>query len=263
MTLIPKRFHFIFGLTPDFAEIPFSFIHYLALRSAIDVNRPDEVIFHCKYRPSGQWWDRVSDHVQISSVDPPIEVDGVPLLNVAHMSDVLRLQILRSEGGVYADIDTMFLRSYDPLLNLAPVIVGDQGINGEEGIGNAIIMAEPQAEFIVEWLDGYYPSRSPWGGYRCTSRSSHYLEYTNVFPAYLAARHPHSLHIEPYTSFYWPRAQTSHFKWLYQESGTIFHQSYSIHLWESLAWEDYLRPLSPESLRASDSNFAQIAAPYL
>lgn len=263
MATIPKRFHFVFGLAPDFANMPFSFIHYLSLRSAIEVNRPEEVVFHCKFRPSGEWWDRIAEAVHIDRVEPPTEIEGRPLINLAHVSDVLRLQILQSEGGIYADIDTIFVRDYAPLLDLAPVVLGEQGINGEEGIGNAIIMAQARAEFIGRWLQGYYPSTSPWTGYRCTGRDDHYLEYTNVFPAYLAARYPDSLHLEPYTSFYWPRAQESHFKWLYQENGASFAQNYSIHLWESLAWDGYLSRLTPQTLRDSDSNFARIVARFL
>ena len=47
--MIPNIFHFIFGLTEDFGGKPFNIIHYLAIKSAYDLNNPDSINFYYKY----------------------------------------------------------------------------------------------------------------------------------------------------------------------------------------------------------------------
>ena len=50
---IPNIFHFCFGFTPDFGGKPFSLVHYLAVKSAHEVNKPDMMHFYHKYEPTG------------------------------------------------------------------------------------------------------------------------------------------------------------------------------------------------------------------
>jgi len=38
--MIPNIFHFCYGFTKDFGGKPFSLVHYLALKSAYEINRP-------------------------------------------------------------------------------------------------------------------------------------------------------------------------------------------------------------------------------
>ena len=54
--MIPNIIHFIFGMAPDFGGIPFSMVNYLAIKSAIDINKPETVIFHYEFEPEGSWW---------------------------------------------------------------------------------------------------------------------------------------------------------------------------------------------------------------
>ncbi len=56
--MIPNVIHFCFGLSQDHGGKPFSLVHYLAVRSAVEVNRPDAVRFYYCYEPSGEWWER-------------------------------------------------------------------------------------------------------------------------------------------------------------------------------------------------------------
>jgi len=50
--------HFCFGMTPDFGGRPFSLSHYLAVRSAWEVLKPERMMLHCRYVPTGEWWER-------------------------------------------------------------------------------------------------------------------------------------------------------------------------------------------------------------
>jgi mannosyltransferase OCH1-like enzyme len=49
-------------------------------------------------------------------VTAPKEIFGKRLRSFAHQADVLRLEILMREGGVYLDLDTITLRSFEPLM---------------------------------------------------------------------------------------------------------------------------------------------------
>lgn len=260
--MIDKRIHFIFGMVPDFNAIPFSMIHYLAIRSAHAVHDPNEIYLHYKYPPEGPWWEKARELVTPVRIDPPTSVAGRELACAPHITDYARLLILRDAGGIYLDLDVISVRPFDDLLG-ASVVVGEQGVNGEEGVGNAVILAEKGAEFIDLWIDGFNPTTSLWGGFRARGRDHYYLEYSTWYPAFLAKRQPDAVRTEPYTSFYWPRAQRSHFDWFFFEDGSRFDASYCHHLWESLSWESHLSKVDDEYVRTVDTNFNRIARRFL
>ena len=56
--------------------------------------------------PSGHWWDLTKPMVKLEFVEPPVEIFGKPITQQAHKSDVIRLQVLLDEGGIYADMLT-------------------------------------------------------------------------------------------------------------------------------------------------------------
>ena len=56
--MIPNQFHFVFGLKEDFGGKPFNILHYLAIKSAYDLNKPDAMYFYYTYEPSGEYWDK-------------------------------------------------------------------------------------------------------------------------------------------------------------------------------------------------------------
>ena len=112
---IPNVFHFVFGLR----EKPetFHLMHYLCLVSCLEVNRPVAVHFHFKHEPLGPWWERIRHRLVLRHVEPEAWVADFnyadPLIasfRYAHLADFARLRILAEEGGIYADIDTLFFR---------------------------------------------------------------------------------------------------------------------------------------------------------
>ena len=112
---IPHVFHFVFGLREQVE--PFHLMYYLCLRSCIDVNRPEAVHFHYANEPHGEWWDRIRPHLVLRQIRPDEFVGNfhytdasVGKYRYAHLADFARLRILLDEGGIYADIDTLFLK---------------------------------------------------------------------------------------------------------------------------------------------------------
>jgi len=149
--MIPKVIHFVFGLREDFGKKPFGLPHYLAIKSAHDCNPDYQIKFHCCYVPSGEWWDKVVDLIEIIKVEAPTEVFGNPIYHVAHQADVVRMRILKDDGGIYLDMDTITVKSFDDLLHY-PCVIGIEG-KRESGLCNAVIMAQPGNRFMNEWYE--------------------------------------------------------------------------------------------------------------
>jgi hypothetical protein len=60
---IPNIVHYVYGLKPPSGssqEGPeFPYFAYIGMRSAMTVLKPEKIMFHCRYEPTGYWWDQV------------------------------------------------------------------------------------------------------------------------------------------------------------------------------------------------------------
>ena len=82
---------------------------------------------------------------------------------VSHLKDVVRLQILQEEGGIYSDLDVLWLRHPWHLLTKT-VVLGYQN-NAYKTLCNAVMMAEPGHQAIqdyLEWTVSLYPPKHYW-----------------------------------------------------------------------------------------------------
>lgn len=82
---------------------------------------------------------------------------------VSHLKDVVRLQILHEEGGIYSDLDVLWLRHPWFLMDYR-VVIGYQA-KAYRTLCNAVMMAEPGHEAIKDYLDwtiSIYPPRKYW-----------------------------------------------------------------------------------------------------
>lgn len=260
--MIPNIAHFLYGFVPDFGGKAFSLVHFIAVKSAYVVNNPDCINFYYKYEPTGEWWERAKRYLNLVKVEPPTEISGSPLRHPAHQADVVRLQVLLEFGGIYLDIDTICMKPLTPLLQ-HQFVLGQQGINGERGLGNAVILSEKGSSFAAEWLNGFDPRTSLWHGFRSTGFDEYWAEYSVRYPAFLANLMPEHIHVEKHDSFYWPLFYQHHLKWLFEEQGSSFENAYCHHLWETLSWKDYLENLSLERIRTVDTNFHIIVRRFL
>lgn len=265
--MIPNNIHFIFGLQEDFGGKPFSFLHYLAIRSAYECNRPEVIKFHCIYEPTGEWWQRSREYVTLARVECREEIFGNPLLHYAHRADVLRLELMLREGGIYLDTDVICLRSFAPLLKYDCVM----GREGRVGLCNAVIMAKPNAEFLRRWREAYRSFRSQ-------GRDQFWNEHSVLIPRRIAAANRALIHVENRFSFFWPLHRDPVLLWGNDAAGDrgtvpwpamqwvarrILNRSFCIHLWATLWWERYLKDLSPEYLERADNNFSRLCRRFV
>jgi len=253
--MIPNTVHFCFGLSPDFGGKPFSFVHYLAVRSAMEVHRPEHMFLWYAHEPSGEWWGRAAAMLEPRRVDEPSSVFGREIPHHAHRADLLRLCVLSEHGGIYLDADVLSVRPLTPLMG-HKFVIGQEGPGAGLGLCNGVLMSEPGAEFPRLWIDMFRSFRS-------TGHDQYWGESAVQWPARLNRERPGLAHVEPHDSFHWPLWDPAGLRALYEPSDNEYPNAYCHHLWESNAWDKYLRDLSPGAVAAGKSAFARAARRFL
>ena len=306
MSKIPNNIHVIYGLAENFgwdeyehyvAEVgktmtrpkadSFNIIRYLNVKSAYDVNKPDNIFYYYKHEPEGEWWDRALKYITPIKIEPPTEIFGNPVYHFAHQADVIRLQVLIEEGGIYLDSDVLCNKSFGPLLD----IEGDKGdfIMSKEGDGlhklsNAIMLSKKGAEFPQTWLGRY-----------TNFNDDVWVEHSIELPYTLAEEFPNEITILGHKAFAWPLYHSEHLRWFFRNGvnyakcdysdgivsklgGTLttdetFDESYALHLWTGKSvtnefvkdfpdnpMEDWL---TVENIRNIDTPFNKLARRFL
>ena len=164
--MIPRTFHFVFGLRAQ--NEPFHVAHYLCLRSCLETNEPDRVVFHHYHEPHGPWWDRIRPELELRTVEPETWVrdhdayfehdEGLYIqsrnLGYAHQSDFIRLRALLDAGGVYADMDTLFVRRLPDTYFDQRFVIGEEDAGAYSGdrvvanpLCNAFLVSERDSVF--------------------------------------------------------------------------------------------------------------------
>jgi hypothetical protein len=277
--MIPNIIHFIFGMAPDFGGKPFSLVNYLAIKSAIAVNKPDAVIFHYEFEPEGSWWEIAKPLLTLNKIKAPESFMGRPLCHVAHKADVVRLHALKEYGGIYIDLDSICVRSLQEFLNNSFVIGQEQkpeyipknwrqkykyairnyfhliDSNTINGLCNAVLLSEKNSEFVNLWLNTYISFRSK--GY-----DKYWNEHSVLIPQQLAEKYPDKVTIlDPY-AFYYPLYNKPGLQAMF-EKVTSFPKAYLHHLWEHFSWDDYLSRLTDRDIFETDTTYNFIARKYL
>ena len=171
--------HFVFGLRPQ--DEPFHLLHYLAIESCRRVVAPDVIRLHVHHLPYGVYWDLARPLVEMHRIEPIAAVDDIvadPIIvqhRYAHHADVIRLDVLARDGGMYADIDTLFVRPVPDewwthaavIGQEAPVSYGDTAVL-EPSVSNCLVMARPGSGFIEAWREQIIGAMDgSWSGHSC------------------------------------------------------------------------------------------------
>ena len=132
MARIPNVFHFVFGLKQQ--TEPFHLAFYLCIESCHAVNQPDQIYFYYHHEPWGPYWELARRRV--TPVRVPLDAQiarfhysdpGITQYRYAHLSDFVRLERILEHGGVYADIDTIFVNPIPAHLWDQPFVLGREG----------------------------------------------------------------------------------------------------------------------------------------
>jgi hypothetical protein len=246
MTEIPRIFHFVFGLRPQ--DEPFHLLHYLCLESCRQVNRPEAIHFHCLNEPWGRWWDRIRPALTLHRVDPePFVRDSARYANTeegrivkrrdlvyAHESDFIRLKALSTWGGVYADMDTLFLQPMPAELYREQFVIGaeqdaaEQPDPMQQSLCNALMLARPDSAYLARWLERMYEVfDGTWSRHSCQ-------EATLVRRAM-----PDAVRVLPKRCFHRHGADPVGVRTLFEALDEDYSGMYSMHLWAHLWWDEW------------------------
>lgn len=266
---IPNVFHFVFGLREQ--TEPFHLMYYLCLASCLEVNRPDAVHFHYHNEPYGEWWERIKPRLTLRRIEPEQFVAGfqyddpqVAAFRYAHLADFARLRILLEEGGIYADIDSLFLRPFPREWLARQFILGQEKAPADAEVAgslcNAWIASAPGAEFGQRWLDGM-----------SEAFDGSWSNHSTLLPYRLSQAFPQLVHVEPESAFYaldWTPRQIND---LFLRNVQLPEDAYSLHLWNHL-WFDRQRldfshfhgqRLNPDYVAFANTTYARHARRFL
>src|SRR5690242_9005111 len=190
--MIPKILHYCFGMADNAEGKAWSLVHHACLRSAVERIRPAQVNLYCEHEPSGPWWELSKPMIEVRRITAPREIFGNPIMHFAHRADIVRLERLLHEGGIYLDADVFVHRDFDDLLG-HQAILGRQLVDGgKPGLCNAVILAERGASFLERWHGEYR-----W--FRSKGRDEFWDEHSVQVPLKLAEQFPDELTILPNT----------------------------------------------------------------
>ncbi len=270
---IPRHFHFVFGLKPQ--KEPFHLSHYLCLASCIEVNRPERLTLYYHYEPFGHYWELIREKIELVQVDLASEVSGFDYKDrligekyvYAHHADFVRIDKLIEFGGVYADIDTLFVHPIPDELFAHPVVMGIEAPLFDErtqalrqSVCNALIMAERGAPFLVNL-------RAQMEGALDGSWSNHSCQLIRE----LADRQPEEIHLEQPCSFYRFMWTVEDFALLFEGQEENLEGIFNIHLWSHLWWDRSRKDFSSfhagkiteSRIRRFDTTYNLLARPFL
>jgi len=245
MNRIPNHFHFIFGLKPQ--EEPFHLAYYLCLESCFQINKPEKISFYYHHEPYGIYWEDIKDRLEIIQIDSSPFVKNIRYkdtfiekFSYAHYTDFLRLEKIIEHGGVYADIDTLFVQKIPEELFTHEFVIGkehdvEDPQTGEisSSLSNAFFLAQKESLFAKKWLDEMYSVfDGSWSKHSCQ------LAYT------LSRLYPENIHIEPQRSFSPYNHTREGINALFRKTEKNLDEIYSIHLLEHLWWSRFRRDFS-------------------
>jgi hypothetical protein len=260
LSKIPNIIHFVYGLKEQTEE--FDLYKYIAIKSAHDINKPDKIFFYCYYEPYGYWWNKIKELIIIEKIIPPEEIYGNKIYHYAHQADIIRLQKLIERGGIYLDIDTICLKSFEDLL-YNDFVMGSQTNSDNTkiyGLCNAVILSKKDSYFAKKWLETYTTFRSK-------GRDEYWDEHGVLIPLELSKIYVNDILVLNYNSFFYPLWYDIHnsiFNEIIdtEEYKKIILNNYCIHLWDTYS-NTYLKTLNENIIFNKNTIYNIISRKFL
>ncbi|MGI9522092.1 MAG: glycosyltransferase [Hyphomicrobiaceae bacterium] len=275
MSRIPRNVHFVFGLRKQ--TEPFHILHYIAIESSRRLVEPDVIYFHYHHLPFGAFWDEIRPHLTLRRVELVQEVEDAACSGMhfpdrylyAHHADFIRLDSLIRYGGLYADIDTVFVRPPPRELFDERFVIGREMDTRDVLTGrlrpslcNALMLSEVGSIFAATWRERMSDAlNGTW------SNHSGFLSHE------VSRSIPDHVRVVPETYFF-PVACTPEAIDGFVGDGPTrsdLSRCYSVHLWAHLWWEAsrtdfsncHAGQMTLSHLREAPSPLAQAVRPYL
>ncbi|SMY24754.1 unnamed protein product [Zymoseptoria tritici ST99CH_1A5] len=258
---IPNMVHFVI-LARETKQVELSYSDFLAIKAVILRMNASEIKLHTTaLNTANKWYLTIKHHITLIPIDLEEyrSPDGRPFTSIclAHQSDIIRLDILTREGGIYLDTDVFALRSFSNLLtNQRDVLMGHEGGN-RYGLCNAVTIARPNSQFMELWHQSY-----------STFDSEQWNEHSVRMPKLLQVQHPDLICPLSPTTFFWPTWAVKHVEYMHEPitaeekdelrenmatfGGAMYENQLAFH---AVAAKDYLPLLTPEVVQEKDTRF--------
>lgn len=252
---VPNIIHFMFFRGPKSRE--FSYINYLAVKIAHEVQKPDAIYFYYNEEPEDNpHWEAMKPYVRMVQMEPPTEVDGVSLSGwPQYQADIVRLQKLYEHGGIYLDTDCLLLKPLNEFLSHSCTMSGKLKTeeDGAEYMSSQTIVAEPRSPFIKKWIDSFADGL----------KTQIWAWHSVCLPVEIYRHYPDLLNLLDEKKFL-PFAFED-YSILEPEAADEFiariGYSYVVHLWDTI-WHDRLKEIDDKYLSSMDNAFARLFRAY-
>ncbi|OGE47781.1 hypothetical protein PENARI_c037G01181 [Penicillium arizonense] len=259
---IPKTVNFIW-----LNETELSFLSYLAMRAALVSLQPDRLNLHCTdLNENNEWLRKLRANITLVRHDLKQEYPRQVEENwqQAHLADMLRLDIIQRDGGIYFDTDIIALQPFDNLLHSPKdIVLGHEGRN-RFGLCNGIILGRKRSAFVDRWKASY-------SNFEVDEWNTHSVilphDWALLFPEEVCTLSP--------TVFFWPSwdakqymhelltdAQARDFKrTLAKNNGSMYSNQLAYHAWHHVTPQ--LNSLTPEIIMTQDTRFNILVRRFL
>ena len=234
--IVPNIVHFIWFATD--ANKTLSFLNYMSMRSAHTIQKPEIIMLHCNFLPTGKWWERAWREIPFRIVhrEIPAKIHGQTIVHTYHKGDVAKIEVLLEFGGIYLDYDVLVINSLDPFRQYDATLGKEKPPKFIAGI----IVAKKNSLFLKLLYESYRNNYRPldWD-YNCARVA---------YQIYLSR--PDLLHVEPY-KFTTPDWQDRRLLW---NDVIEWRHLYVIHVMGHFIWDEY----TPENIGSLNSTFGEV-----
>ncbi|KAI5711983.1 hypothetical protein M8J75_004819 [Diaphorina citri] len=153
--VVPNIIHLI-----KFNQNMFEFIEVICIASILTNHKPRLLILHTNmFEFKGKYWEAIQrlpgfDKVRVQYLAKPRSIFGLSLngeYGIWHSSDVARLRLIQTYGGIYLDKDVYVVQSLDRYRRFEFALEWNYHMN----LGNQILIGHKDARVIPLWLDTY------------------------------------------------------------------------------------------------------------
>ena len=162
------------------------------------------------------------------------------------MSDIVRLYVIHSFGGVYMDFDVLLVRSLRPLMCYNTTL----GQEDNRGLPNNLIIAIPNSTFVDLWLKVYDTDyrKNVWSYNSVLVPFQLHIKHTDIVHVETESINHPNWHLKGLSKIFDPIGQGGGFDW---------KKNYAVHLWNQFSANKVRE--TPESIRKMNSSYGQIA----
>lgn len=238
--MIPNIYHFI-----NIGPREFNLMHFLSIYSAYKLNNPDKIyIYIDRLQENNIFFNILKPIVTYELITPPENYKHIQLTTYQYKADIIRMTKLIERGGIYQDLDILSLKSLSNLLDNKLVLgseLSDENYENStdltkfKSITNAIIMCEPNNQFMIDWYDemSNHMTDKPWAFHAVCLPKDMLLQNQEYQVTLVSA------------NTFMPFCFRKTYVWETDKKHMIdnLDKSLVIHLWDTI-WRDYVNNLS-------------------